>query len=216
MSASPATLSVDTPKERSLKARDAILAAALRVFASDGYHGASMPKIAREAKVAAPLIHYYFESKENLWRETIAYSLGDLRRDALAIGDATRSLPPLDRLRVFLQSVTRHAARWPDNFVMIIAEARSDSDRFTWAQEHYAGVVFQELRSILEDARKRNEIKDINIDQLASLLIGGMLVYFTANSEITDNLKPEDLDRISSEYATFMFDVLLDGITIRN
>jgi AcrR family transcriptional regulator len=201
------SLSEDSPKSK-----EAILAAALRVFASDGYDGASMPKIAKVAQVAAPLIHYYFGSKENLWRETVAWSLADLRRDALAIGNATRALAPLDRLRVFLQTVTQHAARWPDNFVMIIAEARSESDRFAWVQENYSGVIFQELRSILQDAKDRKVIKNIAIDQLASLLVGGVLVYFTANPEVTNNTDPKDLDRISGEYTDLMFELLLNGI----
>jgi AcrR family transcriptional regulator len=194
------------------KAKEAILAAALKVFASDGYHGASMPKIAKLAQVGAPLIHYYFESKENLWRETIAYSLTDLRRDAIAIGNATRALAPLDRLRGFLQTVTQHAARWPDNFVMIIAEVRSDSERFAWAQEQYTGVIFEELRSILQDAKDAGVIKDISIDQLASLLLGGVLVYFTANPALTNNAKPKDLQRIADEYTDMMFDLLINGI----
>jgi TetR/AcrR family transcriptional regulator len=199
--------------EDSPKSKEAILAAALRVFASDGYHGASMPRIAKVAQVAAPLIHYYFGSKENLWRETVAYSLRDLRRDALAIGNATRALAPLDRLRVFLQTVTQNAARWPDNFVMIIAEARSESDRFAWVQENYTGVIFQELLSILQDAKDRKVIKDVDLDQLASLLVGGVLVYFTANPEVSNNTDPKYLDRIAAEYTDLMFGLLVEGIT---
>ena len=200
-----------SPQE-SPRAKEAILAAAQRVFASDGYDGASMPKIAKMAQVAAPLIHYYFKSKENLWRETVALSLSDMRRDALAIGNATRALAPLDRLRVILQALTQHAARWPDNFVMIMAEARSESDRFAWVQENYTGVIFQEVLSILQDAKDRKIIKDVAIDQLAFLLIGGVLVYFTVNPVVRDNTDPKDLDRISREYTDLMFDLLLGGV----
>lgn len=201
--------------QESPNSREAILAAALRVFAGDGYDGASMPRIAKVAQVAAPLIHYYFGSKENLWRETVAWSLGDLRRDALAIGNATRALAPLDRLRVFLQTLTQHAARWPDNFVMIIAEARSETDRFAWVQEHYTGLIFQELLSILQDARDRKDIKDVALDQLASLLVGGVLVYFTANPAVSGNTDPKELDRMSGEYTDLMFELLVDGIATK-
>lgn len=212
---SPKRREATPPQDNSLNSKEAILAAALKVFASDGYDGASMPKIAKVAQVAAPLIHYYFGSKENLWRETVAYSLEDLRRDALALGKATRSLAPLDRLRVFLQTLTQHAARWPDNFVMIIAEARSESDRFAWAQANYTGVIFQELRSILQDAKDKKVIRDIAVDQLASLLVGGVLVYFTANPLIFNNTDPKELDRMSAEYTDLMFDLLLKGILKR-
>jgi len=207
---------ISSPQDNSRsKSREAILAAALRVFASDGYDGASMHKIATAAQLAAPLINYHFGSKENLWRETIAYSLGDLRREALAIGNATRALAPLDRLRVFLRTLTQHAARWPDNFVMIIAEVRSHSDRFAWAQENYTGVIFQELLTILQDAIDAKVIKKVDLNQLASLLVGGVLVYFTANPEVFNNTNPKSLDRISAEYTNMMVGLLLDGILNR-
>lgn len=206
---------VTLPKETQ-RSKEAILTAAQRVFASDGYDGASMPKVAKRAGVAAPLIHYYFGSKENLWRETVALSLSDLRRDALAISEATRALAPLDRLRVILQALTQHAARWPDNFVMIMAEARSESDRFAWVQENYTGVIFREVLSILQDAKDRKVIKDVATDQLAFLLIGGVLVYFTANPVVRDNTNLKELDRISREYTDLMFELLLEGVVFKN
>ena len=86
------------PPENS-KSRDAILVAALKAFAQGGFDGASLPKIAKIAKVAPPLIHYYFGSKEKLWRKTVDHSLGELRRESSAICNATRALAPLDRLR---------------------------------------------------------------------------------------------------------------------
>lgn len=196
----------------SLNSREAILAAAQKIFSRNGYDGTSMPKIAKLAQVAPPLIHYYFGSKENLWRETVARSLGDLHRDTLAISRATRALAPLDQLRVFLQSLAQHAARWPDNFVMIIAEARADSDRFAWVQEHFTGEIFGQVVSILEAARDRKLIKNVDFEQLASLLVGGVLVFFTvhANGEATSD--PEQIDRISTEFTDLMMQLVTSGI----
>ena len=208
----PSGKTSEAPGHNNPKASEAILAAALKVFASDGYEGASMPRIAKVARVATPLIHYYFQSKENLWRETVAFSLGDLRRDALAIRGATRALAPLDQLRVFLQMVVQHAARWPDNFILIIAEARSNSDRFAWVQEHYTGVIFAELRSILQDAKNKKIIRNVDLDQLASLLVGGILVHFTANPKLVDNISPDELDVMAGNYTEQLFHLLINGI----
>jgi AcrR family transcriptional regulator len=193
-------------------ARDAILSAALKVFARDGFNGASMPAIAKIAQVAPTLIHYYFGSKENLWRETIDYSLGDLRRDALAIGHATRALAPLDRLRALLQTLALHAARWPDHFVMITAEARSQSDRYAWVLENYTGVIFDEIVHTLQDAKDIDVIDDVSVEQLTFLLVGGLLVYFTLNPRAPKTPDPAALDRLSNEYTDMMFKLLLDGI----
>ena len=48
-----------------------ILDAALKVFASEGYTGATTRKIAEEANVAEVTLFRKFQSKENLLREVL-------------------------------------------------------------------------------------------------------------------------------------------------
>ena len=189
--------------------REAILAAALTSFARDGYHGASMPKIARMAQVAPPLIHYYFGSKDNLWRETVKRSLGELRHEIASVTGATRALAPLDRLRALLQAVTRFAAYWPDHFAMLVAEMRSDSDRHVWIRENYSRVIYTEILSLLRAARDDRSLADVPLDRVAYMLVGGILLYFTAPAEILDS---KDLDHASSEFADLMFRMFLRGL----
>lgn len=192
--------------------REAILDAALRAFAREGYDGASLPKIAKLADVAPPLIHYYFGSKELLWRETVDFSLGELRREAAAICQATRSLAPLDRLRVLLQAYTQFAAKWPDHFFMIIAEARSDSGRFAWLQEQYTGVLFEEVVAILRDAREAKAIKDVPLEQLAIILVGGILLHFTVYPRPPS---AEKLEILANQFSDMMFDLLIGGVALK-
>ena len=51
--------------------RQHILAVALRHFADRGYSGASVQDIVDEAKVAKPMLYYYFESKAGLYQALI-------------------------------------------------------------------------------------------------------------------------------------------------
>jgi AcrR family transcriptional regulator len=51
--------------------RELILETALEVFATHGYHGASISTIANHAGIAKGLIYNYFESKEELIKEII-------------------------------------------------------------------------------------------------------------------------------------------------
>ena len=51
--------------------RQHILAVALRHFADRGYAGASVQDIVDEAKVAKPMLYYYFESKAGLYQALI-------------------------------------------------------------------------------------------------------------------------------------------------
>ena len=49
--------------------RDAILQAALELFAERGFHGTAVPLIAQKANVGAGTIYRYFKDKENLVNE---------------------------------------------------------------------------------------------------------------------------------------------------
>ncbi len=55
----------------SKETRDIILKAAKHEFAEKGFSGARMNAIAKRANVNQALIHYYFSSKENLYREVL-------------------------------------------------------------------------------------------------------------------------------------------------
>ena len=50
------------------RSRRAILAAAERLFASNGFHGVLMPQIGTEAGVPTALVSYHFKSKLRLYR----------------------------------------------------------------------------------------------------------------------------------------------------
>ncbi len=52
-----------------------ILEAALKVFATHGYNGATINMIAKEAGMAKGLMYSYYESKEKLVEELIIFGL---------------------------------------------------------------------------------------------------------------------------------------------
>ena len=71
--------------------REAILEAATRRFANDGYQRAGVREIAADAGVTAALVNRYFGSKEKLFAEVIE---ARLRREAPAPGPAGRPGTP--------------------------------------------------------------------------------------------------------------------------
>ena len=62
----------ETPKK--------ILEAAIRIFAEKGLRGARMHRIAEAAGVNQALLHYYFQSKENLYKEALFNAFSNLIR----------------------------------------------------------------------------------------------------------------------------------------
>jgi AcrR family transcriptional regulator len=79
--------------------RQRILDATAKVMSAKGYSAASVREIARVAKVQAPAIYYYFNSREELIAEVIWVGMSDVRakvREALA--GLPAETDPVDRL----------------------------------------------------------------------------------------------------------------------
>ncbi|GMA55586.1 TetR family transcriptional regulator [Alicyclobacillus sacchari] len=66
--------------EKKREKYDAILSAALKIFAEYGYFGSQVSKIAREAGVADGTIYLYFKSKEDILVSLFREKLGNLVR----------------------------------------------------------------------------------------------------------------------------------------
>ena len=58
-------------REKDEGKRQAIMAAAKKLFAQEGFHGASISDMARETGLPVGSIYTYFENKEDLIRSVI-------------------------------------------------------------------------------------------------------------------------------------------------
>jgi AcrR family transcriptional regulator len=92
-------VSVRERKQRERRARrEAILAAAAKVFAAHGLDGATVEMVARQAEVAVGTIYLYFCSRDDLFLSLMAERIGRLRAHYLEIG--ARGLAAADEVRV--------------------------------------------------------------------------------------------------------------------
>lgn len=82
-----ARVAVGRRREESVRRRESILAAARRCFGRDGYAGATVARIAEEARVSNGLLYQFFRSKDDL----LDVVLRDIVRDWV------RAMVPPDR-----------------------------------------------------------------------------------------------------------------------
>lgn len=80
--------------------RQRILAAAGDLFAREAYGVVQMDDIARAARVAKPTLYRHFGTKEALFAEAVAQSLGELEREAQRIAEGDG--PAIARFRVLI------------------------------------------------------------------------------------------------------------------
>lgn len=86
--------------------RTRILESAERVFAAEGFNGASMRSIAETAGVASGLLHYHFDNKRTLYASIVGWRAAMINQERLALLDAL----PRDRsLADILEALFRPA-----------------------------------------------------------------------------------------------------------
>jgi AcrR family transcriptional regulator len=98
-----------------------ILDVAGRVFASRGYHAASMDEIAAGADVTKPLIYSYFGSKEGLYLAYIERSGRELLDRMRTATEPTAS--PLERLQTGIVEFFRFVGERRDGWQVLYSEA---------------------------------------------------------------------------------------------
>jgi len=111
------------------KANEAlILETAERVFATSGFEGASIAKIAREAGLPKANIHYYFKTKSDLYREVLRHILEDWMSAATTFSNHAE---PEEALRTYIEAK------------MAYSRARPYGSR-VWASEIMSGAPVME------------------------------------------------------------------------
>lgn len=99
---------------RDFDKREAILDAALELFAKYGFYGTSILLVAERAKVGAGTIYRYFESKEALGNAVYQHAKETLY-DALS-KDFPWDLPFREQFHIFWQRMTEFAIDNPQTF----------------------------------------------------------------------------------------------------
>jgi AcrR family transcriptional regulator len=94
------------PTRPSKVTRNKIIRAAARIFAEDGYDGASIRNIVARADVNQAAVSYHFGSKEGLYRAVLKIALAALQADASA-APAPAELAREAALRAFIRRQLR-------------------------------------------------------------------------------------------------------------
>lgn len=129
--------------------RDRIVAAAVEVFASQGFEAAGTRAIADRAGLTQGLLTYHFPSKDELWRAA-AGRIFELVADEVVA--PMRALPEEGGPAVgreYLRIYVRFAARHPEVFQFMV-DAQTDPDgRCEWLVEHHLRPQYQHFAAAM-------------------------------------------------------------------
>jgi AcrR family transcriptional regulator len=153
--------------------REAILRAATRVFAHNGYFNSKVADIAREAGVADGTVYLYFKSKEeilhSIFDRSVDEALDAARKQIALVADPREKLRQLARLHLERLGADRDLA------VVFQVELRG-STKF---MEEFSAAGFAEylslIRSTFEEGQRAGVFRaDLNAKVVAKILFGAL------------------------------------------
>ncbi len=153
--------------------REAILRAAIRVFAHNGYFNSKVADIASEAGVADGTVYLYFKSKEeilhSIFDRSVDEAVAEARKQLAAISDAREKLRQIAFLHLERLGADRDLA------VVFQVELRG-STKF---MEEFSAAGFAEylalIRTTFEEGQRAGVFRtDLNAKVVAKILFGAL------------------------------------------
>jgi AcrR family transcriptional regulator len=196
--------------KRSAETRQRIIKTALRVFLRKGYDRASMRQIAAGAGVTKGGIYHHFESKEDLFRQALAFITARMEKWSMSRFKSVRTAEGLIHALIgsissmheaFAEIVGESSGPHPYTFLEVLINAARRDERVRQEMETVYSRTRENLKSVFVLAQKTGEIRpDIDCDALAleinALMEGIMLLGIldrsinldTAGAQVSQNL----------------------------
>jgi AcrR family transcriptional regulator len=148
--------------------RDQLLAFAVARFAEKGYHPTSVTDIVSGLGVGKGVFYWYFESKEQLFREILRDAQTDLRRrQQQAIADEP---DPVVRIELGIRESMRWSAEHRDHNALIRFAATEEL--FRPALRKGEEIAIADIVRHVSDGVTQGRIRDTNPEMLAHAMLG--------------------------------------------
>ena len=154
--------------------RRQILDAAIRVFATRGFHACRVSDVADEAGVAYGLVYHYFGSKEEILN-TLFTERWQIMLDAIAEIDKQQEIPARDKLYLVASFIIDSYRHEPDLMKVIIVEVTRAANSF--GREHLAKIreAYDMIGQIVEGAQREGVFKQEISSDFAALMFYGAI-----------------------------------------
>jgi TetR/AcrR family transcriptional regulator len=152
------------PKRRRTAAtpdsQDRILHAALAEFASRGFAGARVDRIAAAARINKAMLYYHFGSKARLYRATIQHLLGHLaaRLEDIAASNA----PPSQKLDTYIETFIRLGLQQPQFAPIMLREVAEGAARIDQDTAQYLLRIVGTMATIVGEGHAAGVFRDVN------------------------------------------------------
>jgi TetR/AcrR family transcriptional regulator len=183
--------------------RDRILAAAEREFATQGFSGARVDRIAALAEVNKQLLFHYFGSKAGLYQAAVAAALDR------AVIHSTPRVQPAERLRHLVGQLQRVTAESPA-LLALLADSQGEGDiagPAEQAADAWHARAIETTRCILEDGQRSGHFRDdIDAAPIAELIVSASLGTIAKTRSRDSDVASRARDRIRDTLVRMVMD----------
>jgi TetR/AcrR family transcriptional regulator len=166
--------------------RERLIEAALIEFAAHGFEGASTRSIANYIGAHQPQINYHFDSKEDLWKSSLA-DLFDLSSKEVGravinddVSDEVSAEKFADQIRAFIDFAARH----PELNRIMVHESTSPGPRLEWLVENFVGPLYTGLKPLWERLQRAGIAAPIHPVLIHHALMGATTLLFLNAHEL--------------------------------
>jgi len=164
------------PGQKSARTRQRILDAAAHMLSRKGYAGTRLADVARQARIAAPAIYYYFASRDDLVEEVMWSGIARLREH---VSGVLAALPPdagpLDRIDAAVEAHLRYSLEVSDHTAASIRNAGQVPEGIAIRQTAEASVYGDIWRKLLQDADNASLLRPELDPMAARMMVMGAL-----------------------------------------
>lgn len=182
--------------------RSAIVDAALRVFSSGSYSGATTAEIAREAGVSEPILYRHFSSKKDLYFACLDEAW---RRLETLFDAAIAEHGPVHAWRVLGPFAMRELkVLMPHLWMQAVTEAGEDEEIRRYVRRHMR-QVHDYFATALRTSQEMGAIPaDRDVDAEAWIFVGGSLLAATAD-RLGGPLSADEFAAIKTQRRRWLF-----------
>ena len=159
--------------------KEAVLEAALELFAERGFHGTAVPAIADKAQVAAGTIYRYFESKEALVNALYARYKGAL--GACILSEFPFGEEPRTQFRHFFRRVMTFAKKEPLAFKFL--EGHHHQSYLDEESRQAETRVLEPARMFFAETERLKVTRKAQAEVLGAIVWGGLVGLVRASWE---------------------------------
>lgn len=191
-----------------------ILDVATEEFATLGYSGLSMNKLAEKLKINKAMIYYYFKDKRNLYDEVISSIIELNEEEKKEILNS--SLEAKEKFKRYIKLYTKTISNNP-NIIPLTLREMANFD--LGIENDIPNSIEQELvlmKQIILQLNLKEKYKDIDFYELKAMIIGTISSYYSMQKTPLKLSNIKDFDKndtkILNYVEEFITNILLDAL----